>query len=182
MGSSKSHRTQAIEAMQRNKRMARTLGCLVASMTLGAALLDWVQPKRSNATGNRTELMSIVRQGVVPGNWRSIQLDPEPPGRPPNRSHFVINPDGRTLPTDLWETQQSIGNEGIVRVGLLASDNSNEVTSRQLSAAQALVCQLQNECAIENQHIHYDMLAVPVVPEPDRSNPLPTPPRSSRHR
>ncbi len=181
MGTPKSHRSQALEAMQRNKRMARTLGCLVASMTLGAALLDWVQPRRLPVvTEGRTELMSIVRQGTAPALWKAIQLDPQAPGSGKNGSHFVISRDGRAFPTSRWENQEPVGSEGIVRISLIAAGNSNQVTSEQLGKARELIRALQHECSIASEQVHYDMLAVPAVPEPTPSRPSANPPRTSR--
>ncbi len=183
MGSAKSHRNQTKEAMQHNRRMARTLGCLVASMTVGAALLDWVQPKRLPAASAQTELMSVLRQGTNPGNWRSIQLDPRSSGNDRTPAHFLISPEGKAVSTDLWESQQSVGTEGLVRIGLLASDNSNQVTREQWTKAQELVKLLQNACAISNEQIHADMLAVQSAPKSSPARRGSTPPaRTSRER
>lgn len=180
MATPKSHRNQALEAMQRNKRMARTLGCLVASMTLGAALLDWVQPKRVPAApAAGTELMSIVGQGTEPVPWKGIQLDPQTPG---DRSHFVIDREGRCAPTTLWRDQEPAGSPGMVRIGLLAADNSNQVTAEQVGMAKRLVRALQHECSIASEQVHYDMLAVPDLPEPAPSRPGSRPPQSSGRR
>lgn len=180
MATPKSHRTQALEAMQRNKRMARTLGCLVASMTLGAALLDWVKPTQMPAPpANGTELMSRVRQGTAPIPWKGIQLDPQAPG---DRSHFVIDRQGHWAPTTLWLDQEQVGNQGMVRIGLVAAENSNQVTVEQVGTAQHLVNVLQRECGIASDQVHHDMLAVPQVPEPAPSRPDSRPPRSSSRR
>jgi hypothetical protein len=162
--------------MQRNKRMARTLGCLVASMTLGAALLDWVQPKRlPTGPSGRTELMS-----TAPAIWKAIQLEPQAPGSDKEVSHFVISRDGRAFPTTRWQNQETAGSEGIVRISLVAASNSNQVTSEQLGKAWELIRALQQECSIASEQVHYDMLAVPEVPEPAPSKPLAGSPRTSR--
>lgn len=185
MGSSRKHHNQVTKGMQRNKRMARTLGCLVASMTVGAALLDWVQPRpaRAPAMSTGTELMSLVQQGSGgPGTWRSIHLDPQPPERSATQSHFVINKQGQAYPTSLWRQQQSLGNTGTVRIGLMAADNSNQVTQAQWTKAAELVRAIQNECRIPNEQIHYDTLAVPSVPQPAPTRHTPAPTRSSRHK
>jgi hypothetical protein len=182
MGTPKSHQSQALDAMQRNKRMARTLGCLVASMTLGAALLDWVQPKRLPAATARTELMSIVRQGTAPGAWRSIHLDSQPPNRSSGYSHFVIRADGQAFPTDLWQNRQAIGDTGVVRIALESSDNSNQVTREQIYRADELVQLLQKECSIPTEQVHLDNLAVPTIPAPAPSRHAPGAPKTSRHK
>lgn len=179
MGTPKAHRSQALEAMQRNKRMARTLGCLVASMTLGAALLDWVQPKRAPvAVTSGTELMGILPRGTAPVLWRGIQLDPQESGSV--KSHFLIDQQGRWSPTALWREQTQIGDEGVVRIGLLAVENSNQVTAEQVGMAYRLIRALQRECDIPGERIHHDMLAVPEVPEPAPTRNAVTPPRSGR--
>lgn len=185
MGSNQTHRKKVTEGMQRNKRMARTLACLVASMTVGAALLDWVQPKpaRSLAMAAHTELMSLVQQGTsAPGVWRGIQLDPQSPDKTTAGSHFVINTEGQASPTPLWRQQRPLGSRGIVRIGLVASDNSNQVTPAQWTKATELVQAIQNECLIPAEQIHYDMLAVPAAPQPAQSRRAPAPTRSSRHK
>lgn len=184
MGSSKTHRGQAMVAMQHNKRMARTLGCLVASMTIGAALLDWVQPKPAHSTASiaGTELVGLVRQGALaPGTWRSIQLDPQPNERTSSRSHFVIGLDGQAVPTALWKQQRAAGDEGTVMIAV-ASDNSNQVTPEQWTKADQLVRTLQNECRISREQIHCDLVAVPVVPAPAPSRHVPGAPRASKHK
>lgn len=175
MGSPKSHRSQALEAMHRNKRMARTLGCLVASMTLGAALLDWVQPKHLPAATTRTELMSLAR--TAPAVWRGIQFDPQSVGSKA-QSHFVISPDGRAFPTTRWQNQEPVGTAGIVRISVLA-DNSNQITPEQASKMGELIRALQHECSISSEQIHYDLLAVPSIPAPKPSKPA-APPKSTK--
>jgi hypothetical protein len=180
MGTAKSHRSQALEAMQRNKRMARTLGCLVASMTLGAALLDWVQPKRLPAATTRTELMSIVNRDTPRGTWRSIQLDSQTPGTRGVASHFIISRDGLAYPTSRWQTQQSAGAEGTVRIHLLSAGNSNQVTPEQWKKANELVRALQRECSIAQEQVHCDELVVPTVSEPTPTKTPVSPTRSSR--
>lgn len=184
MGSAKSHRSQAAEAMQHNKRMARTLGCLVASMTMGAALLDWVQPKpaRLLAATSGTELAGLVRQGT-PGTWRSIQLAAQPANRSAARSHFLIRLNGQAEGTALWQKQLAAGDEGVVRIAL-ASDNSNQVTSEQWSKANELVKEIQDTCLIPTGQIHVDdMLAVPSVPPPTPTRrALPSAPPPLRHK
>jgi hypothetical protein len=160
MGTPKSHRSQALKAMQRNKRMARTLGCLVASMTLGAALLDWAHPNnRLPAATTGTELMSFI-QGTSPALWRSIQLDPQSPDDRITPSHFIISRDGRAYPTSRWQSQEPAGGEGIVRIHLVSAEKSNEVTREQLHKAGELVRALQRECSIADELVHYDMLAL----------------------
>jgi hypothetical protein len=180
MGSTKSHRSQTKEAMQHNRRMARTLGCLVASMTVGAALLDWVQPKRLSATAAQTELMSVVPQGTTPAHWRGIQVDPQSTANDRTPAHFLISPEGKAISTALWENQQPVGTEGVVRIGLLASDNSNQVTAEQWAKAQELMRVLQNACAIDNEQIHYDMLALPSTPKAAPARHGSTPPARTR--
>lgn len=182
MGSSRSHRSQVAQAMQHNRRMARTLGCLVASMTLGAALLDWVQPKRLPAATARTELMSVLRQGTTPGSWRGIRLDSQVSSTDRAPAHFLISPEGVAKSTELWQNQKSVGAEGIVRIGLLASDNSNQATNEQWSKAGELVQLLQHACSISSEQVHYDdMLAAPSIGHPVPTRHGAAPPTRTSH-
>jgi hypothetical protein len=180
MGSTKSHRNTLTESMQRNKRMASTLGCLVASMTLGAFLLDWFQPKpsRPGAEVSHTTLISLLQPGIAaPGTWRSIQLDSQSPGE--SRSHFVINREGQISKTDLWQRPE--GAEGVIRIGLISSDNSNEATPSQWSTANELIQAIQHTCGIPREQIHFDTVAAPSVPTPAPSRHI-NAPRSSRRK
>ncbi|MCL2330402.1 MAG: N-acetylmuramoyl-L-alanine amidase [Phycisphaerae bacterium] len=161
--SSKSHRQAAIAAMQHNRRMARTLVCLVASMTLGAALLDWVQPKPAHmgAYASGTELTSMVNSDA-PGIWNSIRLDAQPTNRSAQRAHFVVHPNGQVVRTSLWQQQQSAGEKGVVSIAI-ASDHTNQMTQAQIDTAKALAETIRDRYRIQQVHVD-DTLVGPVGP------------------
>ncbi len=183
MGSAKSHRSQTSQAMHHNRRMVRTLGCLVASMTMGAALLDWAQPPgRAPVTTARTELMSVLRRGTTPGNWRAIQLDPQASDREGPPSHFKIDAACQAVSTNLWQDQEPAGSDGIVRIALLVSDNSNQVSPEQWAKAQELVRLLQEDWPIPDEQVHKDMLAVSSDPAPAPSRRGSAPPSRTNRR
>jgi len=165
-------------AMDGHRRMARTLACLVASMTLGAVVLDWFQPPRPAAPLTGTELIARhVRQAIqrsaqgsiVPHRWRAIRIDPWHLGSDSEADdiHFVIDRAGGCCLTEGWRVQKPLGPTGVVRIGLLASRQSNEITRSQKSAADDLIRVLQQECNIPGQKVDWDdTLAVPPPAQP----------------
>lgn len=141
--------------------MARTLGCLVASMTLGAVLLDWVQP--SHRSDGRPAIELIARGGAIQP-WASVRVAPRAAVQATQvkDTHFVIDREGNCSATDHWLNQRRLGQEPVVRIGLLLNGHSNEVTSTQWLATQELVGALQRACAIvPRQIVIDDTLAVP---------------------
>jgi hypothetical protein len=147
--------------------MARTLGCLVASMTVGAALLDWFQPNRLINNGPSIEL---IARGS--GTWTSIRVAPQRAGGAGKVSdaHFCIDREGNCNPTDYWINQRRFGNESVVRVGLVAAPNSNEVALPQWWAAQELIAALQQQWPIPENRIQLDdTLALPRMASAERS-------------
>lgn len=153
--------------------MAKMLGCLVASMTLGAVLLDWFQPNRPDAETPRRQLIAQIRNAIDPTakggttteKWQTIRALPLSPGEPA-RVHFTVDAEGRWTPTSLWKNQQPIGEPGVIRIGLQTSSGSGEITSAQWSAT----CQLRN-----NLQEMYKITRERFIPSPDLR--LPNEPR-----
>lgn len=175
--------------MDRQRRMRRTLLCLVVSMTVGAAFLDWIQPARSAPQASGTELIgrltSSLRPPVGTGKhqWQSIYIDAQPGSvgdrqREPGNSscHLIIDRGGRwSVPRDP-ASGQSPGTENVFRIGLLTPAHSNEITPAQWSAARELVYLLQAEWNLPGRNILVaDTLAVPGlgVTEPAASDSSP---------
>ena len=165
------------EAWHRNTRMARTLGCLVAAMTVGALLLDWSQPERAPAAEPKTPgLMSLVgapMQGAALHNpWHSIHNDPQrPTDTATDKSHFLIDRTGHLVRTASWEHQRAVGAPGVVRIALLAANRSNEMTPAQWKMTGEVVRALQDRCAIPADRVVPD----DTIPTPEPATPKPTP-------
>jgi len=127
--------------------MAKMLGCLVASMTVGAALLDWFQPNRVDADTPRTQLIAQIRDAISPAaskttpaeKWHTIRAVPMAAGDA-SRAHFLVNRDGTWDATAQWQAQKNVGEPGVIRIGLETPSGSGEVTGAQWSAT----CQLRN--------------------------------------
>ena len=140
--------------------MGRTLGCLVASMTLGAAVLDWSQPNRSH---NKSPDIALIARGNSASGWSAIRVAPQPASSTQTRdTHFLVDREGRCLPTDHWLKQHRLGKESVVRVALVSSPHANDVTASQWATAQQLVGALEQTCNIPPPRVVFDdTLAVP---------------------
>jgi len=173
MAVNRSRRSRSAEELHRHKRMARTLGCLVASMTVGAALLDWIQPERMPIASARTELMSEVRDVLGQGGgeggparqWEAVHVSPlRPDDRDQDRWHFVIGRDGQLSLISPGRMREGADSHGEVRVGLLGSTQSNEITPGQWARALQLVQTLQQEYQIPGERVVWDdTLVVPMA-------------------
>jgi hypothetical protein len=147
-------------AKDRHRRMAQTLGCLVASMTAGAVLLHWVQPKPDRSATQPAELVahSIKQQ------WRYIRIDPaRKDGRiDPQETHFFVDREGALSWTQAWQTQSHLGQNGVVRIALQPSANTNKVTPMQWQTTRWLMNLLCDKCRIPERNIVLaDTLAIP---------------------
>lgn len=147
-------------AKDRHKRMAQTLGCLVASMTTGAILLHWVQPKPDRPATPPAELVahSIKQQ------WQYIHIDPaRKDGRiDPQETHFFVDREGALSWTQTWRTQSHLGQKGVVRIALQRSATTNKVTPVQWETTRWLMGLLCDKCRIPERNVALaDTLAVP---------------------
>ena len=127
--------------------MAKMLGCLVASMTIGAAVLDWFEPKRPDASTPRRALIAEIRGAINPAaegstltaKWQTIRAIPVT-GSDASRVHCLVDRHGNRSFTPYWVNQQPIGERGVIRIGLSTPANSAEITKAQWATA----CQLRN--------------------------------------
>lgn len=142
-------------------------------MTVGATLLDWIQPDGTPAVSERTELISEVRdvlgysdgQGGPARQWETVHVSPlRPDDRARERWHFVIARDGELSLVNPDRMGEAIGFNGEVRVGLLGSSQSNEITPGQWARAVELVRALQEEYRIPGERVVWDdTLVVPMA-------------------
>jgi hypothetical protein len=159
--------------------MARTLGCLVASMTAGAVVLEWVQPDRPATQARAVEL--IARGGTVTGQWEGIRIDPYRDGMAePDRFHFMVDTKGNYVRTGHWLSQKPLTGRPEVRIGLQSSSNSNQITMQQLAATKELVAALRQVCGIRSSAYLDDTIAIPDEPVAQASRPTPASGRLSR--
>jgi len=130
-----------------HKRLAKMLGCLVASMTLGAAFLDWFQPNQPESETPRRQLIAQIRNAIHPSaegsvpaeKWQVIRAVAAVAGDD-TRVHFVVDRNGDWAPTPHWQNQKTIGESGVIRIGLRTEGQSGEITIPQWKAA----CQLRS--------------------------------------
>ncbi len=159
--------------MDRHRRVDRTLFCLVVSMTFGALVLHWIQPDRSAGLAYGTDLIGVIRQP-----WHAIHIDPqaEPSRDAQPTAHFLVDRDGKRLPTEKWQAQRNIGAQGVVRIGLEALPDSHDVTGIQRAAVESLIEALQHKCRISPDRVLWDdALAIPPpAPQAVLSRPVPS--------
>lgn len=144
--------------------MARTLGSLVLSMTIGAAVLDWWQPNTVSAGRPATELMA--RGGLTAREDQVVRFVPQRSGgaAQARNAHFFIDREGACYVTNPSQRQNVPAGE--IRVNLLAAANTNEIAAPQWDAARRLLGELQ---VPPHRVIVDDTLALPrtdVAPTP----------------
>jgi hypothetical protein len=168
-------------AMERQRRMDKTLGCLVASMTFGALILYYIQPE---LPVTHAETRFLIAE---PNVWHAIHIDPEPviPGAPSNPAHFYVDAVGVCAETGLWEAQKGLpidsngqgpaggeaGDQGrVIRIGLITPRGSNLVSADQHACTRSLVTHLGRRFAISPESIIWDdTLEIP-APQPTSSD------------
>jgi hypothetical protein len=136
--------------------MERTLFCLLVSMTGGALILHFSQPNRSSDQRAGTHL--IGRTAAQP--WHAVHISPQPDAvaSAATCSHFFIDHSGRTHPTDSWLREKSLGQPGVLQIGLQTARDSREITPAQWTAAMDLIRALKNtlRISIAEQDIRVD--------------------------
>lgn len=160
----------ASKPRDQHKRLAKMLGCLVASMTLGAAFLDWFQPNQAGSETPRRQLIAQIRDAIHPTaeggipaeKWQVIRAVAALPGDGA-RVHFVVDRNGDWIATPFWQDQRMLGEAGVIRIGLLTEGKSGEVTIPQWKAA----CQLRS-----NLQEMYKITLERFIPSPSLRLPL----------
>lgn len=141
-------------AMDWRPRMERTLFCLLVSMTAGALILHFSQPNRPAAGRPGTELMSRTQA------WHAVHISPQPdvPTSASTSSHFFINQQGQTYPTDSWIAHRALGQPGVLQIGLQTPIDSREISPEQWAAAMDLIRFLKDNfrIAIQDRDILID--------------------------
>jgi len=153
--------------------MAQTLGCLVASMTVGALLLHLVQPKPEQPAP--APAIELIAHSITQP-WQQIRVEPgHVDGRiDPRHTHFFVDREGRWSYTETWQTQSHLGRKGVVQIALQPSANTNKVTAPQWETTRRLMAVLLKECSIPNDTSHVvfnESLAVPPAPARKTVNP-----------
>ena len=162
--------------MNPQSRMAKTLACLVASMTIGAALLDWFDPVRADRSSPAVPLIAQLREAIdqpdadapIGTCWHAIHVDPQQ-GDPESglqAVHVIVGSDGQWSLTNNWSHQRQIGEEGVVRIGLRVKAPSNTVSRAQWQETVEIIRNLQQLCQISGQQVLLsDMLKIrPAAP------------------
>jgi hypothetical protein len=145
--------------------MEVTLGCLIASMTLGAAVLDWSQPDRTLASYSSTELMARHVENAIgpsdstqPGeyDWQSIRLSSVSPATASGR-HVVIDAQGKYRFQPSFQQHQTLsGQPGVIQIGVVVDRSSKTLNPTQRRIALSLVQALQKKCGIPDARVLRD--------------------------
>lgn len=168
--------------MNNQKRTFFVLASLVASMTLGAALLMALDQK--NPTGGAYSLASYLRLDPIEdaafrpinsqpaawnrvevyysrttsGNAQDLAVVSSLRGTPRSDFHFVIGngkgiADGQIQFTESWKTQRT--ETGIIRICVVADLYESPATDYQIRRTAALVDALSRKFNIKTQYIRY---------------------------
>ena len=127
-------------------------------MTIGAIVLDWFQPDRPIVGSSTLQLVARIQDAIQPSAqrnpserpWQEIQIAPL---NLADRAdwHFIVEEDGQFAPTESWQTQRTVGDQGVVRIGLRTPDDSRRVTPKQWQETVQLVRSLQHMYDIPSQ-------------------------------
>lgn len=131
-------------------------------MTMGAAVLEWVQPGEVATAKPSIGLMAPLATGASP--WQSIHVVPHRPGSSAaaRQAHFLVDPDGRSTATDHWKAGKQLPPGGEIRILLISPPRSNDITIRQWAATRELMTQLRDSYGIpDRQVVVDDTLALP---------------------
>ena len=155
-------------------RLAGFLGCLVASMTFGAAVLLWIEPDEVSSVQPILRIPSPERilkdmlateRPLRPDRWTGIRFAQHVvrQGRTlaaradRKQYHFLVDPTGRIVPTDLWRHQRGLGGAvGSIRVGLTRRDKSQAISPAQREALRRLINTLRAACNIPSERVEHE--------------------------
>lgn len=133
--------------MNAQSRMAKTLGCLVGSMTVGALILHWIQPA-APPFGSDYAFRLIAREvkGSVEAqpapdspSWRAVEIAA---GAPTEPSHFRITRAGQLTMNEAWRRQSGI-EVGTIRVIVDPPAHAESVSAQQIDTLHALLTELR---------------------------------------
>ncbi len=159
-------------AMDRHRRMDRTLYCLVAAMTIGAGFLHLCQPGRSSGRSSATPLTAAS------ASWTGVDVDSavRPDGRSGSDAHYHVDRHGRVAATDTWLRQSVSSPQGRIRIALQAGNAGQAATPRQWDATLTLVNDLLKRYQITvDQVVFSDNVRRPPTPEPTAGESRPRP-------
>lgn len=148
--------------MDRHKRMAQTLGCLVASMTVGAIVLQWGQP--ASAPTSPTQSVELIASSIR-GHWQAIHIDT--PNRPdgqidPLRTHFYVDRAGLLSVSKTWRDQTRVDGKQVIRIVLQPPERSNQIAAPQWETTCRLRDVLIERCRIDTRDVTVkDTLVIP---------------------
>lgn len=151
-------------AKDRHRRMASTLGCLVASMSIGAILLHWVQPTPGRSVPPPELIARSIKQP-----WQYVHIDATRADGQANlrNTHFYVDRAGGWSYTETWAAQAQLGQKGVIHVALQAAPDSNQITPAQWNMTQRLLKVLLKECGIPGRHVFLsDALSIPATSDP----------------
>ena len=139
-------------ATEQQRRMRRTLTCLVASMTAGALALEWMRPDRSEGAPAGVALMA---RNPSAARWANIRVDtcPEVQDCRTAKVHFLVDRSGNCFETSAGLTRHTTDTESTLRIGVVIPEGHGQITAVQESIARKLVRTLQEEYAIPGQRI-----------------------------
>jgi hypothetical protein len=139
------------------------LACLVASMTVGATVLDWSQPATSAELLPGPQLTAQLRDAVrhvgqddgAGHRWRAIRIEPHHQGSADAGAacHFLIRRDGTFELMDDPQAQRRLAEEGVIGIALEVSASSNQTTRVQSRTARQLILSLQRAYGIPSQAV-----------------------------
>jgi hypothetical protein len=129
------------------------LGALVASMTIGAFCLDWMQPTQSAAP--TAPGIGLIARGPVAKTWEGIRIEARPQDAAfrTEESHFLVYRNGNRVQTSSWESRRVLGSAPVVLVTLVTASGPQSLTSAQRMAAWDLVGKLQRDYAIPDNQV-----------------------------
>jgi len=153
------------------------LACLVASMTIGAAVLEWSQPASSAQPFTGRQLIAQLKDAIhqpdqddaAARRWQTIRIEPrnkDSQGGAPD-CHFLLRRDGRLEFTENWRAQRQLPEAGVIEIALEVSTGSDQANRVQRQGAEHLVRSLQEMYGIPSRGIlPNDALGLPVLAVP----------------
>ncbi|HUU82856.1 MAG TPA: hypothetical protein VM243_05060 [Phycisphaerae bacterium] len=145
--------------------MTKTLATLAVSMTAGALLLAWLEPKPSNVLAapfayDRDTFKLAARHAVgaasdvQPNGWTAVEvLAVADAGlgrrgtltatQPPDDFHFLVTAQGDLQPLAPWRRQRATADgQRVIRIGLVGDPRTTRIPDAQRNALRALLLEL----------------------------------------